>query len=90
MANPNKSKSEIIKDLRKQLHDKEQSNQQQIKYTDELRQENKELRSILTRLYYGAAKVISVVKVHDIDLANKLGKAMYHVKTRFLKTSHRN
>jgi ABC-type proline/glycine betaine transport system ATPase subunit len=76
--------------LKQQLHNKEQSNLKQIAMTDELRQENKELKAILTRLYYGATKVITLVKTHDMDNALKLGKIMYHVKSRFIKLPHRN
>jgi hypothetical protein len=90
MANPKKSKSEIIYDLKQQLHNKEQSNLKQIAMTDELRQENKELKAILTRLYYGATKVITLVKTHDMNTALKLGKTMHHVKSRFIKLPHRD
>jgi len=62
----------------------------QIAMTDELRQENKELRAILTRLYYRSAKVLGLVKEHDVNNANKLGKEMHIVKSRFLRVPHRN
>jgi hypothetical protein len=75
--------------LKQQLHTKEQANLLQIKETDALRQELKETKAILTRLYYRATKVIGIVKEVDDDAATKLGKEMTTVRSRYLRLPQR-
>jgi hypothetical protein len=69
---------------------KEQSAITQIAYTDELRNDNREMRTLLTRLYYASSRVLKVVTEHDPVSGERLGKEMRKTKARFLNQEHRN
>lgn len=88
-----KSLESNLKTIQKQkrlLSKKEDSARIQIEYTDELRNDLREMRTLLTRLYYASSKVLNIVKEHEPLLADKLGKEMRVTKHRFLNQEHRN
>ena len=83
-------KTEEIKRLKAIVKDKENAMRQQIEYTDEFRNDNREMRTLLTRLYYAVAKTLPLVKEHDEALGMKLGKEMHRTKVKYLNQEPRN
>ena len=89
MATKEKLKSQNQK-LREINEAKEKAMVIQVKETDELRNENRELRTLLTRIYYASVKGLHFVKEQDPKLGEKLGKELHRTKIKYLKHDHRN
>lgn len=88
-----KNKTQLVSDngkLRKQIEDKENAMKLQMEQTDELRNENRELRTLLTRVYWQAVKGLPVLKEHAPEVGLKLGKELHRTKVKYLETPHRN
>ncbi len=79
-----------IKELNALIQDKERSNKLQIEETDKLRNDNRELKTLLTRIYWASIKSLDTVKEHHPDVGMKLGKELHRTKIKFLKIPHRN
>lgn len=78
------------KTLREINEAKEGAMKLQVQETDELRNENRELRTLLTRVYYAASKGLGTLKEHNPDIGLKLGKELHRTKIKYLNHEHRN